>query len=362
MADYYDILGVPKNASQEEIKKAYRKLAFEFHPDRNKSKDAEERFKKISEAYAVLSDPEKRKNYDLFGPEQFSRRYSAEDIFRGADFGDLNDFLKSFFRGGFEESFSGFESSFQNDFSEDDNLYASIEIPLQDVLVDSKKTVTVSHTRPCEACGGSGVEKGSGYVVCRACGGTGRRQVQKRIGFMNMVTVTTCKVCGGAGRVAEKPCQACKGSGMRKEKTTYEVVIPKGVEDGERLRVKGGGNFSNGRQGDLIITVNVKPDPRFEREGVDLYSKVKVSVVTAMLGGSVEIELLDKKKAVLSIPPGTQNNDVLRLKGKGVPRSGRVGDLYVQVEVTIPKSLTQRQKELLQEFERESKKKFLGVI
>jgi molecular chaperone DnaJ len=149
---------------------------------------------------------------------------------------------------------------------------------------------------------------------------------------------------------------------MRKEKTTYEVVIPKGVEDGERLRVKGGGNFSNGRQGDLIITVNVKPDPRFEREGVDLYSKVKVSVVTAMLGGSVEIELLDKKKAVLSIPPGTQNNDVLRLKGKGVPRSGRVGDLYVQVEVTIPKSLTQRQKELLQEFERESKKKFLGVI
>ena len=366
MTAYYETLGVAKNASQDEIKKAYRKLAFEFHPDRNKNKDAEEKFKKISEAYAVLSDPDKRKNYDSFGPEQFSRRYNQQDIFRGAnfsDFSDLNDLLKNFFGSNFEDmGFSGFETGFQNSYQHDNNLYASIEIPLQEVLADSKKAITINHTKPCDSCEGSGMEKGSGYSTCQTCGGTGRKQIQRRMGFMNMVTVTVCPTCKGTGRTIEKPCQTCRGTGMKKEKTNYEITIPKGVEDQERLKVRGGGNFSEGRQGDLIITVNVRPDDRFERDGLDLYSKIKVNAVTAMIGGSMEIETLDRKKTILTIPAGIQNNEVLRLKNKGITKSNRTGDLYIQIETTIPKNLSQKQKELLQDFEKESKKKFFGVI
>jgi molecular chaperone DnaJ len=357
------MLGVSKNSSPDEIKKAYRKLALEFHPDRNKSAGAEEKFKKISEAYAVLSDADKRRNYDSYGSEQFNRMYTQEDIFRGANT-DLNDLLKNFFGSNFEDfGFRGFENEgFQNDYRQDNNQYASIEIPLEEVLNDSKKNITVNHTKPCNACNGSGVESGSRVVTCASCNGTGRKQVQRRMGFMNMVTVTTCPACRGTGKTIEKPCSSCRGTGMKKEKTNYEIVIPKGVEDQERLRVKGGGNFSEGRQGDLIITINVRQNSKFQREGLDLYSKINVSAVTAMLGGNVEIELLDKKKAVLTIPAGIQNNEVLRLKGKGFSRGGRTGDFYTQIEIIIPKNLSQKQKEILQDFEKEGKKKFFGVI
>ena len=365
MSDYYETLGVSKNATQDEIKKAYRKLAFEYHPDRNKSSDAEEKFKKISEAYAVLSDQEKRKNYDNFGSEQFSKMYNQQDIFRGANFEDLNDLLKNFFGSNFEDfGFRGFEGGgFQNDYQEqDNNLYASIEIPLESTINDSKQSITINHTKPCETCQGSGAEPGSRIVTCPTCHGTGRKQISRRMGFMNMVTVTTCPTCHGTGRTTEKPCSACRGTGMKKEKTNYEITIPKGIEYGEKLRVKGGGNYSNGRQGDLIITVSIRESEKFQRDGLDLYSKIKLNAVTAILGGSVEVELIDGKKAVLTIPAGIQNAEVLRLKGKGLQRGGRTGDLYIQAEITIPKGINQKQREILQDFEKESRKKFFGVL
>ncbi|MGC8586298.1 MAG: molecular chaperone DnaJ [Candidatus Micrarchaeia archaeon] len=356
--DYYSILGVSKDASIDDIKRAYRELALKYHPDRNKNPDAEEKFKEINEAYAVLSDPEKRKQYDMFGPEGFSQRYTSEDIFRNFDFEDLfKDIFGNFGNEDMFGDFFGFAPRANYEIGND--ILAKISISLAEVATGTAKTISVRHTKVCEHCGGTGHEPGSKIIKCDMCNGTGRIKQTRRTPFGIMQTVTTCPKCGGTGKLYEKPCRVCNGTGRVQGEDKIEVKIPPGIENGMRLRVKGMGDYGRDRTGDLYVEVHVQDDKNFERDGTNIYTSVKVPLHIMILGGEIEVPTLTGNKRIY-VEEGTQSGAKITLRGAGLPqfRGSRRGDEIVTLLVDIPQHLSREQKDLIRKFaELDSEKK-----
>ena len=358
--DYYDILGVSRDASKEDIKRAYRRLALKYHPDRNKSKEAEEKFKEISEAYAVLSDEEKRRQYDMYGHAGIDQRYSYEDLFRNADFGDifrdlgfdfgfgLEDIFERFFGGG-----GGRSRSYRRRGAD---LRSDVEITLEDAYHGKTLELKIPRTEKCDLCNGTGAKPGTSPKPCPQCGGTGQIRRTQRTPFGVFTQVTVCPRCNGKGTVIDTPCPKCGGTGVIQKTRTIEVKIPKGVDDGAQLRLSGEGEAgkNGGQPGDLYIVMHIKPDSRFKRDGDDLYTEKRITIPEAALGTTVKIETIDGK-VDLKIPPGTNSGDIIKIKGKGMPRINRFGygDMFVKIQVETPRKLSRRAKKLLEELKEE---------
>ncbi|HYM03626.1 MAG TPA: molecular chaperone DnaJ, partial [Stellaceae bacterium] len=345
--DFYELLGVQRNASAEDIKKAYRKLAMQHHPDRNPGdKVAEQTFKDISQAYDVLKDEQKRAAYDRFGHAAF------ENGGRGGGTGDFG--FATGFADIFDEMFGEFMGGRrgQGANSRGNDLRYNLEITLEEAYKGRQTSVRVPTLAPCEACNGSGAEGGSHPVNCPTCQGHGRVRAQQ--GFFTIER--TCPSCNGAGRVIENPCRQCGGQGRAQREKTLAVTIPAGVEDGTRIRLAGEGEagLRGGGAGDLYIFLSVKPHRFFQRDGANIQCRVPIAMPTAALGGTIEVPTIDGGKARLNVPAGTQSGHQFRLKSKGmsVLRSTARGDMYVQVAVETPVNLTKKQQELLREFEK----------
>jgi len=356
--DYYEILNVSKSASKAEIKKAYRKLALKYHPDKNKEADAEEKFKEISEAYAVLYDDEKRKMYDQYGHAGIDQQYSAEDIFRGADFGDifgsmggLEDIFERFFGGGM----GGFGRQSQRRRRGSDLRY-DLEITLEDAFRGVETTIKVPRSEACDNCNGSGAKPGTSPKNCSNCDGTGQMKTTRRTAFGMFTQVTTCNRCRGQGKIIEQKCPECRGRGIVQKTRDIDLKIPKGIDDGSQLRLAGEGEAGSGGTGDLYIVVHIRRHPIFSRRGLDLHMIKNISFPDATLGTKVDIRTLEDE-IELKIPEGTQNGDTLRVRNKGMPeiRGRGHGDLYVEIHVETPKKLSRKAKKLLEELKNELK-------
>lgn len=343
--DYYEILGVAKTASDDEIKKAYRKLAMKFHPDRNPDNpEAEEKFKEASEAYEILSDNEKRSMYDRMGHGAFENGggfgggggFSAEDIF--SQFGDI-----------FGGAFGGRGGQSQQRQKRGSDLRYVMELDLEEAIKGTKKTITFSAPAPCETCDGHGTKNPNDVETCKTCRGAGQVRIQQ--GFF--AVQQTCSTCRGAGKTIKNPCNSCHGSGIKDRQQTLEVTIPAGVDNGDRVRLTGKGEAIRGGQaGDLYVEVVVREHAIFERDGADLYMDVPVSIADAALGKEIEIPTLEGRVS-LKVPEGTQTGKMFRLRGKGVKpvRHSMVGDLLCRIVVETPTNLTARQRELLKELQ-----------
>jgi molecular chaperone DnaJ len=346
--DYYEVLGVPNDADEKAIKEAFRALALKYHPDRNKEPDAEARFKEIAEAYAVLSDPKKRAEYDARGYAGVAG-FSPEDLFGGIDFEEIF--------GGHDFGFGGniFDRLFRRHRgpARGVNLEVGLEIPLERVISGGEETVRFPRTSACPVCHGSGARPGTSPRKCTECDGTGRKVFKRQQQNITIQQFATCPACQGRGEFIDKPCHECHGSGEVERTDTITVKIPVGVEEGMALRVAGHGMASpesGGTPGDLFVVIRSQPDPRFERQGVDLWRTQTLELTDAVLGTTVEVPTLDEAVTV-TIAPGTQPDSVLRLRGKGLPAfgAGPQGDLYLNVRVRIPEHLS---KEERQHFER----------
>ncbi len=371
--DFYDVLGVKKDASPEEIKGAYRELALKFHPDRNKSPGAEEKFKEINEAYAVLSDPQKRAQYDSYGPEQFNRRYSEEDIFRNFDFEkvfrDMGMSTSGFGDMSMEDLFgfgAGMGGGRQRMQDAGNDILARVTVSLHEAAAGAEKKIVVNHIGECQRCKASGAEPGSRIVKCDACGGTGQSRSTRRTPFGIMQTISTCQQCGGTGKAFERPCRDCRGHGRATKQDRIDIRIPRGIASGTRLRVKGMGDFGRDRTGDLYVDVMVANDRKFTREGDDIIVELHVPFYTAALGGDAAVETLGGSETV-AIPAGTQTGSIISLRGKGMPRANGsgYGNEQIRVFVDIPKSLSGAQRELLEKFrstEGGGKGRFFGAL
>ncbi|BBJ27664.1 molecular chaperone DnaJ [Athalassotoga saccharophila] len=350
--DYYEILGVSKDASTDDIKKAYKDLVKKWHPDLHpeNKEEAEAKFKEIHEAYEVLSDPQKRAQYDRFGyvgqpQENFGgtgQTFNQEDLFGG-----FEDIFNMFFGQGMRR-----EENVSRSLRGED-IYLTIQIDVKDVLYGSEKEIEYTRYETCQACHGTGAKDGTAFKTCPKCHGTGVLRVQQRTFFGVVTTQTTCDMCGGSGKIITEKCPVCGGRGKVIVKKKIKVRVPPGVEDGGRLRIPNGGHAgeNGGPYGDLFVILRVKDIPGIKREGRDAYSEVDIDFAQAALGSEVEIEGLEGKE-VLSIPPGTQPNTILKLKGKGFPspNGGSRGDHVVKVNVVIPKRLSKDQEELLRKY------------
>ena len=351
--DYYEVLGVKRDASQDEIKDSYRKLAMQFHPDRNKDAGAEERFKEISEAYAVLSDNQKRQQYDTLGHSGFDQRYTSEDIFRGADFDSIfrdmgfGDIFRTFFGGG---GFGGERVNRGRDLAFD------LEVTLEEAASGAEKEAEIPRTEKCDVCGGSGAKPGTQAKVCQRCGGSGQVQNMQRSPFGTFVQVTSCPQCRGKGRVIETPCPNCHGTGLVRKRRKISVGIPAGIDEGYQLRLRGEGEMAanGGEAGDLYVVVHVKPNQRFLREGNDLWYVAMITFPQAALGAEITIPTLEGPTTV-RIHPGTQPGEVLTLRGKGMPRFRAYGkgDLNIRIGVSVPERLTTQQRALVEQLAKE---------
>ncbi|MHC1576417.1 MAG: molecular chaperone DnaJ [Methanosarcinaceae archaeon] len=354
--DYYEILSISKDAKDPEIKKAYRKLAMKFHPDKNKEPDAEEKFKEISEAYAVLSDADKRAQYDQFGHAGIDGRYSTEDIFRNADFGgfdDLGDILGNIF-GGFGGGFGGGRRANRGPQRGSDLRY-DLEIDLKQAAFGDKITINVPRTMNCETCDGTGAKAGTRPSTCSKCGGSGQITHSRRTPFGNFMTTTTCDQCHGKGQIIQTPCPACRGTGMTKKVHKIAVAIPKGTDTGMRMRIGGKGEAGSpgAPAGDLYVVIHVKPHKHFERYGDDIIYEMPITFTQASLGDNVMVPTLHGK-VKMNIKAGTQTHSVLRLKGKGMPHlhGHGQGDQLVKVIIQTPIKLNGEQKRLREEFDK----------
>ncbi len=345
--DYYEILGVPKTASVDEIKRAYRALALKHHPDRvgaDQKKEAEEKFKEISEAYAVLSDPQKRSVYDQYGHSGFDQRYSTEDIFRGADFSSV--FQDLGFGGSiFEELFGGadiFGGGGRRRGTRGADLEIDLPLAFEEAAKGAAKTVTITRRELCPECHGEGGER----TTCPTCKGTG--QIRQSAGFMTIAR--PCHKCQGQGTLLKKACPRCHGEGRIAVERKLQVKIPPGVESGMRLRLSGEGEAGSRGRGDLYVHLRVSPHPVFQRDGPHLIVEYPVDITQAALGTEVEVPSLNGRVS-MKVPPGTQSGTVFRVRGKGIPdiHDGRNGDLLVRVKVETPTNLTGTQRRLLEE-------------
>jgi molecular chaperone DnaJ len=350
--DYYETLGVERSASQDDIKRAYRRLSKELHPDKHKGdkndKTAEHRYKEVNEAYEVLSNEKKRKSYDQFGHAgQNNAGFGGAQGFGGfnsADMGGFSDLFESFFGGG--RSARGREQRGRD-------LEVAVEITFAEAVSGTEKTLRLRRQRTCTVCEGSGAKKGSKLINCKTCGGTGQtvHTVQSFFGTIQQAAV--CTVCRGSGKVPEEPCPECKGEGRTEEKSDVKIAVPAGIHDGQTLRVRGEGEA--GRQGtpagDLFVQIHVAPDPELERDGDNIHSSISISVLDALLGAKAEVRGI-AGPLTLKIPEGTQPGQVFRLQGKGMPVVGtsRHGDHFVTVQVDVPRKLNRKERELIEEW------------
>ena len=348
--DFYEVLGVVRSASAEDLKRAYRKLAMQYHPDRNAGdKTAEQKFKDISEAYDVLKDDQKRAAYDRFGHAAFEQggRGPGDFGFTGGFSGGFADI--------FDEMFGGVMGGRrgQNGPSRGSDLRYNLEITLEECFRGKQTTIRVPNLVACDQCHGSGAEAGSKPITCPTCHGRGRLRSQQ--GFFTVER--TCASCQGAGRVIDKPCRACAGQGRVRREKTLSVNIPPGVEDGTRIRLAGEGEVGvrGAPAGDLFIFITVAAHPIFQRDGANIHCRVPISITTAALGGSIEVPSVDGSRSRVNVPAGTQSGHQFRLRGKGmsVLRSSLRGDMYIEAVVETPVNLSKRQQELLREFEKE---------
>jgi len=355
--DYYEVLGVDKSVAEDELKKAYRKAAKKYHPDLNPGdKEAEKNFKEVNEAYEVLSDGEKRARYDQFGHAGVDPNFGAGGGggFGGGftgDFGDLGDIFSSFFGGGFG---GGSRRSNPNAPRRGNDTAASVTISFEEAAKGCKKTVKVTKIDSCKECGGSGAQKGSSPKTCPVCHGTGQVTSAQRTPFGVIQTQQVCNNCRGSGKIIDNPCKTCAGKGRIRHTVEQTVEIPAGIDDGQIINLRGGGDagVNGGPSGDLRINVNVRPHPIFERSGYDVYCEIPITFTQAALGDEIVVPTLDGK-VKFTIHEGTQPGDEFKLKGKGIQRlnySGK-GDQYVRISVEVPKNLSKSQKEKLEEFE-----------
>lgn len=350
-ADFYSVLGVERSCDEAALKSAYRKLAMQFHPDRNPGNaEAEAKFKEVSEAYDTLKDPQKRAAYDRFGHAAFNGGGNGQGF--GADFSSS---MSDIFEDIFGDFMGGGGRQRQRDGRQrGSDLRYNLEISLEDAFTGSTVDIDVPTLVHCDTCDGSGAKPGTGFSTCRMCSGHGK--VRASQGFFTIQQ--TCPQCHGRGQTMDQPCTDCSGQGRKQKSRTLSVDIPKGIEDGTRIRLGGEGEagLRGGPAGDLYIFVSVKPHQLFQRDGADLYARVPISMITAALGGEFEVPTLEGSRAKVKVNEGTQPGQRVRLKAKGMPvlRSQQVGDLYVQLDVETPQKLTKRQRELLEEFERAS--------
>ena len=353
--DYYEVLGVKKGASEDELKKVYRKLAKENHPDLHPGdKECEARFKEINEAYEVLSDPDKRAKYDQFGHAAFdpSQGFGGGGGFGGFEgFGGFGDIFSDIFGGGF--GFGGGGGRNPNAPRKGDNLRATVNIKFEEAAFGVKKDVFVSKIEQCHDCKGTGCAEGTTAEVCPDCKGTGTVMSTKRTPFGMVQSSEQCPKCKGRGKIIHSPCKTCRGIGSVRRQHKVSVSIPAGIDDGQTISLKGQGNagLNGGPAGDLLITVLVQPHARFERDGASILLDQEISFAQAALGAEVEVPTLDGK-VKLNIPEGTQTGTTFRLKGKGVPflRNGGRGDQFVTVNVAVPRSMTSTQKNALRRY------------
>ncbi|MBP1744786.1 MAG: molecular chaperone DnaJ [Firmicutes bacterium] len=370
--DFYEVLGLQKGASDEEIKKAFRKLAIKYHPDKNQGdKEAEEKFKEINEAYQVLSDPEKKARYDQYGDADFGAGgyggYGAEG-FDFSDFGGFGDIFDSFFGGG------GGGRRKKGGPAKGADLEYTVTLTFEEAVAGVEKEISITRNEKCETCGGTGAKEGTQPKTCDKCGGTGQVRVQRNTPLGSFMSMNTCDKCGGKGTIISDPCQECKGSGKIRKNRKITVKIPAGVDTGNVIPMRGQGEHGTGGgpSGDLYVNIRVTPHKVFKRKGYDIFIDSNISFSKATLGVELKVPTIDGD-VKYSVPPGTQPGTVFRLKGKGVPRvngHGR-GDQYVNVVVDIPKTLSAKQKEALLMYmeasgeiseEDGSKKSFMGKI
>ena len=352
-ADFYEVLGVARTADEKALKAAFRKLAMQFHPDRNPGDDAAEvRFREVSAAYECLKDPQKRAAYDRFGHAAFENGGAGPAGFNGDFAASMSDIFDNIF--GFGDVMGGRRGPSQSGREAGADLRYNMEITLEEAYAGKTAEIEVPTKVTCKTCAGSGSKPGSSPKTCPTCDGHGR--VRSAQGFFSIER--TCPTCQGRGSVISDPCLECRGAGRVTEERKLSVNIPAGIEDGTRIRLAGEGEagLRGGPAGDLYIFLSLKPHAFFQREGADIFCRVPVSVTTAALGGEFQVPTIDGGKTRVKVPEGTQTGKQFRLKGKGMPvlRSGRVGDMYIQVAVEVPRNLTRRQRELLQEFEQVS--------
>ena len=362
--DYYEVLGVGKNATENEIKSAYRKLAKKYHPDLNPGdKEAEEKFKEVNEAHDVLSDPEKRKRYDQFGFAGVDPNYAAQQGGAGAGFGDgfaggvdLGDIFGDIFGGGFG-GFGGFGGSTRSNPNaprKGHDIQASVILTFEEAVHGCSKTISINRQENCRDCGGTGAEHGTSPETCPHCGGRGYVVTQQRTPFGVMQRQQPCSYCGGRGTIIKNPCRTCRGTGKTGTRKALEVRIPAGIDDDQNIALRGQGDAGSngGPAGDVIVHVTVKPDPVFERDGFDVWVHEPITFSQAVLGGEITVPTIDGKVAY-DLPEGTQSGTKFRLRGKGIQYlNGRGrGDEYVVVDVEIPKKLTKSQRDALKAFE-----------
>ena len=357
--DYYEVLGVDKGASAEDIKKAYRKMAIKYHPDKNPGdKEAEEKFKEAAEAYSVLSDADKKARYDQFGHAGVE---GAGPDFSGG-FGNLNDILNDLFGGAFGGGFGGFggfgggfggqRGQRQQRVYRGRDIRVRVKLTLEEIANGVEKEISIEKNVPCTECGGKGAKNSSDIKTCPGCQGTG--QVQRVVNsFLGQtVTYSTCQQCGGEGKIITNPCRSCNGTGLVRKRETIKVKIPAGVEAGMQLTLQGEGHAAknNGINGDLLVVIEEQEHANLKREGNNLYYTKVISVVDAMLGAEVNIPCLDGEYKI-KVDPGTQSGEVVRLRGRGLPSVngyGGTGDLYVKIAVWIPKKLNKEEKEIIE--------------
>ncbi len=352
--DYYEVLGVDKSADEKEIKKAYRKLAMKYHPDVSEEEGSEEKFKEISEAYAVLSDSEKRQKYDQFGhagmdgftAEDFYQNVNFEDIFQGFDIGNIFEMFG--FGGGAQSRTSNMGPQRGSE------IYTDVQITLEEAFNGCDKEIKITRSEICPTCDGSKSKPGSNPETCPTCNGTGQIKEVSNTFLGQMMNVRPCRHCGGTGKIIKEPCTDCHGRGHKRKQKTIKLEIPAGVDEGNHLRVSGEGNCGEapGLEGDLIVSIHVKRDKRFRRDGEHLYYEQQISFPQAALGDIISIPTIEGKEVEFKVTPGTQSGTVFKLKGQGmnsVRHQGR-GNLYVTTTVVVPKKLNSKQKKLLEEF------------
>ncbi|MEK6953228.1 MAG: molecular chaperone DnaJ [Nanoarchaeota archaeon] len=346
--DYYEILNISKNASKDEVKKAYKELAKKYHPDITKDNSTEEKFKEISEAYAVLSDDQKRAQYDQFGHEAFDQRFTQEDIFRDFDFGIFRD-----------SGFGDFDNLFDIFFGRNRakrkgiDLRYDLELSFEEAAFGCKKEIEIPKHEICTSCNGSGAYKNK-FETCKACKGTGQVKNIARSFFGIVTQIYSCNDCEGTGKVIKEKCKSCNGKGLIKKTKILEVKIPAGIDNGNQIKLEDEGEIGEeGNFGDLYIIPHILPHKLFTREGYNIYLEVPLKFSTAVLGGILEVPTLNGK-ANLKIPPGTQSHTIFRLKGEGIKKlnSYGYGDEYVRVLIEVPKDLDKKQKELLKELDK----------
>ncbi len=351
--DYYEVLGVDRSATRDQLKQAYRQLALRYHPDRNKAPDATAKFREIAEAYAVLSDDAKRREYDATGHVGVSERWTTDDLMRDFQFGD-------FFGGRFGDLFGIFGDVLGQRTRPGQgavrgvDLRYDLDLTLEEAAKGGDRFIQITRSEKCRDCKGSGAKPGTKPTQCGDCGGTGQKQQVRSGKGMRVVTFTTCARCGGRGLWIESPCQACQGNGFEFMPHSLKVQIPPGVDDGMVIRLAGQGepNANGGPPGDLLIRTHLRPHPSFQRQGDDLYTLVSLNFSAVALGTKVSVPCLGGEVVKVTVPAGTQSGTLLRLSGKGMPRlRGKArGNLFVIVEIRTPTDLTSRQRELLEEF------------